>query len=179
MKVKINKYPKKGLKDRKVNIEIENFDTWSLDHTLALIILPALLQLKDSKHGVPSEFVDVGGADYERQLSFDFYMETYNDAFEKGCERWNDVLDKMIWSFQQLALEDYDTLYHHGKTEYSWEKSGNEFLNPVTNQIEDTYTIIDKTPDQHWYDSIGHRMHEERVQEGLELFGKYYRHLWD
>lgn len=179
MKVKIGQYPKKRLIQRKVNIEIENFDTWSLDHTLALIILPALLQLKDSKHGIPAEFAEVGGADHDSQQSFDFYKESHNEAFDKGCERWDEVLDKMIWSFQQLAFDDYESLYHHGSTDYGWEETKDKFFNPVTNQVEDTYTIIDKKPDQHWYDYIGHRLHEERIQEGLELFGKYYRHLWD
>jgi len=39
--------------------------------------------------------------------------------------------------------------------------------------------MIDKNPTEHWTDYIGMRIHEERIQEGLELFGKYYRHLWD
>lgn len=180
MKVKIGQYPKKRLTQRKVNIEIENFDTWSLDHTLALIILPALLQLKESKHGVPAEFADVGGADYEHQQSFDFYKETYNEAFDKGCERWDEILDKMIWSFQQLAFDDYEKLYHHGSTDYGWEEdSSSQFFNSITNQVETVYKLIDKNADQHWYDHIGHKLHEERIQEGLELFGKYYRNLWD
>jgi hypothetical protein len=61
MKVNIGKFPKKSTGKRKINIEIENQDTWNLDHTLALIIYPALLQLKATKQGVPSEFGDVGG----------------------------------------------------------------------------------------------------------------------
>ena len=53
---------------RKIDVRIDKFDTWSLDHTLANIILPALLQLKATKHGIPHEFVaDVGGADYDSQ----------------------------------------------------------------------------------------------------------------
>ena len=44
MKVAIGRFPKKGNR-RKINVEIDNFDTWGLDHTLATIIYPALLQL--------------------------------------------------------------------------------------------------------------------------------------
>ena len=66
MKVNLGKYPK--ISSRRVSVEIERFDTYSLDHTLAHIILPALLQLKATKHGIPHEFVaDVGGADYDSQ----------------------------------------------------------------------------------------------------------------
>jgi hypothetical protein len=26
---------------------------------------------------------------------------------------------------------------------------------------------------------VGHQLHEERMQEGFDLFGKHYRSLWD
>ena len=101
MKIKIGKYPK-GSGRRKIDVQIDGFDTWSLDHTLANIIYPALLQLKATKHGVPSEIVsDVGGEDYVSQESFDFYKETHQESWEIAAKRWDDILDKMIWSFEQ------------------------------------------------------------------------------
>jgi len=177
MKVNLGKYPK--ISSRRVSVEIERFDTYSLDHTLAHIILPALLQLKATKHGIPHEFADAGGADYESQESFDFYKESHDWAFEQKVKEWDLVLDKMIWSFQQIAFDDYDQEYHHGKTEYDWVKTDKQFPNPITGKMEDTFQMVDKNPEDHWYDHIGHQLHEERIQEGLELFGKYYRHLWD
>lgn len=178
MKVHIGKFYK-GTPNRKVNIEIENFDTWSLDHSLALIILPCLIQLKATKQGVPHDFATVGGEDYEAQDSFDFYKETVNENFDQKVKEWDEVLDKMIWSFQQLALEEYDDQYHHGKAEYDWVKTDKKYPNPISGKMEDTYKMVDKNPDAHWYDHVGHKLHEERIQEGLELFGKYYRALWD
>ena len=178
MKIKINKYPK-GSGDRKLSIEIENFDTWNLDHTLALIILPALLQLKATKHGIPHEFADVGGENYIDQESFDFYKDSHDWAFDEGVKRWEEALDKMIWSFQQLAIEDYEEKYRHGKGEYDFVESDRQYPNPVTGKMEKTYQMVDKNPGEHWFDFAGQTLHEERIQEGLELFGKYYRHLWD
>lgn len=177
MKLNIGKYKKNG--NRRINIQIESFDTWSLDHTLAHIILPALLQLKATKHGIPSEFAIVGGEDYESQESFDFYKETHTESFDIACRRWDEILDKMIWSFQQLAFDDYESQYHHGKAEYDWVPSNQQSFNPITNQMEDTFTMVDKNPEGHYIDWEGLKLHEERIQEGLELFGKYYRHLWD
>ena len=177
MKVKLGNYKKDST--RNIDVEIEKFDTYSLDHTLALIILPALLQLKNTKMGVPAEFGDAGGADYDMQDSFDFYKDSHKDSFDEKCKEWDTILDKMIWSFQQIALDDYETRYHHGKAEYDWVKSDEKFTNPLNGKIEDTFQMVDKNPTEHWYDAAGHRMHEERIQEGLELFGKYYRHLWD
>ena len=44
MRVKIGKYKKNG--DRKVEVEIKRYDLWSLDYTLALVILPALKEFR-------------------------------------------------------------------------------------------------------------------------------------
>lgn len=179
MKINIGKFPK-GKTDRKIDINIEYFDTWNMDHTLALIILPMLLQLKETKHGVPSELVDdVGGEDYTEQDSFDFYKETHVESWEVASKRWDEILDKMIWSFQQLAVEEYDEKYHHGKADYDWLESDKMFSNPVTGKIEKAYQMVDKDPTSHWYDHVGHQLHEERIQEGLNLFGKFFRSLWD
>lgn len=177
MKAKIGKYRK--LTDRHITVEIENFDTWSLDHTLALIILPALIQLKNTKQGVPSEFADTGGDGSSNQYCFEFYSETTRYAFDQKAKQWDEILDKMIWSFQQLVEDEYDDLYHHGKPEYDFVKTDKQITNPISGKVEDTFQMVDKNPKEHWYDYVGHRMHEQRIQEGLDLFGKYYRNLWD
>jgi hypothetical protein len=177
MKVKLGRYLDK--RDRRIDIDIDRFDTWGLDHTLALIIYPCLVQLKATKHGVPSEFADVGGADYEHQLSFEFYSETHKEAFDLGCARWDDVLDKMIWTFEQLLKDDYNDKYYYGTPDYAWQKSDTTFPNPITGKVENTFEMVDKNPTGHFTDIEGMRMHEDRIQEGLALFGKYYRSLWD
>jgi hypothetical protein len=63
--------------------------------------------------------------------------------------------------------------------EVDWVKTDRTFPNPITGKVEDTFHMKDKDPDSHWYDLEGHTLHEERIQEGLDLFGKYYRNLWD
>jgi len=178
MKVKLGKFPKKHV-NRKISIDIDCYDSWNLDHTLALIIYPALVQLRQTKHGVPGEFAEVGGEDYTSQDSFDFYKESHDLAYSEGVKRWEEVLDKMIWAFYQIAYDDYGDRYHHGTSDYDWVKSDKTFPNPITGKVEETYQMVDKDPEAHWYDIEGHQLHEERIQEGLELFGKYYRALWD
>lgn len=177
MKVNIGKYNNNS--SRRVDVEIEGFDTFSFDHTLAHIILPALIQIKQTKMGIPVEFSDAGGADYENQQSFDFYKETHEWAFDEKCKQWETILDKMIWSFQQILFDHWELKYQHGNTEFDWVKTDTLYHNPATGKNEDTFQMIDKNPGEHWTDYEGMRIHEERIQEGLELFGKYYRHLWD
>jgi hypothetical protein len=179
MKVNLSRYPK-GNGKRRINVEIDPFDTWGLDHTLATIILPALIQLKNTKHGVPNEFTSRVGGDFDNNLVFDFIKEDDNIVFDQLCDSWDEVLDKMIWSFLQLSIEDdYDNNYHHGKMETDWVESDYTYTDPITGKIEKTYQMVDKNPEEHWYDQIGNQEHEKRIQEGLELFGKHFRDLWD
>jgi len=178
MKIDIKNWPK-GNKPRKIKVQIDRWDTWSMDSTLALIIYPMLLQLKSTKHGVPNGFAEVGGEDYQDQDSFDFYKENQDELFNERIKSWDEVLDKMIWAFQQLAEGDYDKKYHHGDAKYEWKETDTLYPNPQTGVMEPTYQMVDKNPEEHWYDHVGHIKHEERIQEGLELFGKHFRSLWD
>lgn len=143
MKVNIGSY------NKKTEVSIDIHDIWNLDVTLAHIIFPALLQHKATSQGVPSEFAIVGGEDFVEQQSFDFYSESHDEARNVSAERWNDILDKMIWSFYQIAFGEYDNLYRNG--------------------------FADETK---VYDHIGFALHDEKIQEGLTLFGEYYRGLW-
>ena len=177
MKIKIGNFPNHG--EQKIDIQIDSWDTWNLDATLAQIIYPMLVQLKATKHGVPSEFCEVGGEDYSEQDSFDFYKETHDESWEIASKKWDEILDKMIWSFQQLTIDDYNDKYHHGNSEYDWVKSDKTFANPITGKVEPTWQMVDKNPDEHYFDAEGLQLHEERIQEGLDLFGKFYRSLWD
>jgi hypothetical protein len=176
MKVNIRNF-NKGPKERKIEVKVERWDTYSMDHTAALIILPLLLQLKQTKHGVPSGLVTRTGGDTDNNYCFDFIQDDENAVFDKLCEQWDEILDKMIWSFQQLVDDSYDSKYHHGHMKLGWKPV--EITNPTTGVVETMHEMVDENPGEHWYDHVGHELHEERIQEGLELFGKYYRNLWD
>ena len=178
MKVNIKNYPATNYgADQKIDIQIDPWDTWSLDCTLAKIIYPALLQLKDNKQGVPADFAEVGGEQYSPQCSFDFYEESSSATFDIRVKQWDEVFDKMIWSFRQIANDDVDNKYHHGEIE--WAETSFTAINPMTGQSEEFHKMSDANPDSHWYDVEGHMLHEARIQEGLDLFAKYYRNLWD
>ena len=42
-----------GRKNRAETVVIDDYDVWNLDHSLALIIAPALKKLKEKKQGAP------------------------------------------------------------------------------------------------------------------------------
>jgi hypothetical protein len=176
MKVNIRGFTK-GPKERKIDIKIEQWDTYSMDHTAALIILPLLLQLKNSKQGVPSDFIQRVGGDMDRNYYFDFIRDDDDEVFDKGCLKWEETLDKMIWSFQQLVDDSYEAKYHHGIAKIDFRII--EVTNPATGVVEKMYKMVDENPSKHWYDYIGQQEHDKRIQEGLDLFGKHFRDLWD
>lgn len=148
---------------RKIVVKYHNYDTWSLDHTLALIILPGLKQLKATNHGYAS--VD----------NSDLPTACLKDA--SGEERWEWVMDEMIWTFEEIA-NDYPgaEAFHSGNVGILWTKvdaHGNE--NP-----EGSLYRMDNGPNHTFnVDFEGRKAYDERIQEGLNLFGKYYRNLWD
>ena len=110
MKIKIGPHRK----NRAFNIHIDDFDVWSLDYTLANIIHPALVRLKETKHGYPQLYEDgmVTNAHWDRQLHFDFIDEDVETNYL--IKKWDNILDKMIYSFDcikkdnNLEIEDWD-----------------------------------------------------------------------
>jgi len=164
MKVYIGNWPKNPAKERKVDIRIDKWDTWSMDNTLALIIEPMLKQLKATKHGYPC----TGGAN----------LSMIEDGNCSGCNCQNDwdiILDKMIFAFESLN-NDYEDQYHSGECDFIWtpiDAKGNE-------TPDGEWRRMDYGPNHtHKFDVAGWKAHNEKIQEGLELFGKHFRNLWD
>lgn len=114
MKVQLGK---PGRKNRAEHVHIDNFDVWNLDHTLSCIIHPALVRLKETKHGYPELWEDgmVTPHIWDRQLHFDFIEEEVEQRYL--INKWNKILDKMIYSFGSII--DEDILY--GSKEVDWD----------------------------------------------------------
>ena len=100
MKVRIGPYRK----NRAERIEIEPFDTWSMDYTLAMIVLPMLKQLKETKHGSPN----VHDEDVPEHLYSTSAPPKENDwdTDDNWHKRWDWVLDEMIYAFDCKANKD-------------------------------------------------------------------------
>jgi len=100
-------------KKPKINyVKIDPQDTWSMDNTLALIILPMLKQLKNTKHS--SGMVD--DKDVPKHLRSTAAPPKKNewDVDDNVHKRWDYVLDEMIWAFEQLQDFDHDRIFFEG-----------------------------------------------------------------
>ena len=166
-------------KQRKIKVKIHDYDHWSCDATLTPIVLPLLKSLKEHKHGsgtvdledVPEEMRLTDTEEWDAQSAFAFYRES--DLQKVKCDvhtRYEWVLDEMIWAFEQLNLDNWEDQY--------W----------ITHPEID-FTILPEDEGKtskplRWKragecDWEGRQKHQNRIDNGLRLFGKYFQTLWD
>jgi hypothetical protein len=142
---------------QKMKIRIDNYDTWSMDHTLAPIILPMLNQLKETNHGAP--FVDDEDVPEELRSTNALPKENDYDIDSNHLPRWDWVMDEMIWAFEQKCRDDWMKDYYGPYIE-------GEDGKPLSGHFE----CVDRK---------GAIAHQKRMSNGFRLFGKYFENLWD
>ena len=144
---------------QKIKVRIDKWDTWSMDHTLAPIILPMLVQLKATQHGAPMvDMEDVPKELRATKAQQNKYAKG-GDVDPKHFERWDYIMDEMIWAFEQKNRDD-------------WE---NDYYGPYI-ESEDKRELFGRFE---WIDDEGRKKHQERMSNGFRLFGKYFESLWD
>jgi hypothetical protein len=160
---------------RNIKIHIDNFDVWSADHTLAMIIHPVLVKLKENKHGSP--FVDDEDVPDTLKSSAAPPKENEWDTGDNYHARWAWVLDEMIWTFGQHGLEDDSDQFHHNPDQLQMvfkEATDMKGSKEVTFNHQK-----DPNKPAYWRDDEGLKKHAERKANGRRLFAKYYEALWD
>ena len=153
---------------QKVKVRIDRWDTWSMDHTLAPIILPMLKQLKETKHGAPMvDMKDVPKELRATKKQLDAYGKN-GDVDPKHFERWDWVLDEMIFAFENKVNDNWEEQFETGTSDIQWKK------------LEDgNYEMVKGPNDTREYDWEGRKAYQERISNGFRLFGKYFENLWD
>lgn len=157
-------------------VKIDRWDTWSMDHTLASIVLPMLRQLKATKHGAPN----VDDEDVPEYLrSHMAQPKEYEwDTDSLHFQRWDWVLDEMIYAFEKKNQDDWAAEFHSGEIDMLWipvDKDGNE----VPKGDHKYYEMKRGPKDTHKVDMDGMKAVQDRMSNGFRLFGKYYEALWD
>ena len=180
----------KGKIPRIEYIKIDDYDTWSADATLTPIILPMLKQLKEKKHGAPC----TDDADVPEHLRSTAAPAKENewDTDELHFERWDWIMGEMIWAFEQLNDEDNDEQFYSGENDILWQAVGSDNkpigaphkLGERPKEVDENdsllgYLMVDGPNHTRKIDFEGMKAHNERIQNGLRLFGVYFRALWD
>jgi len=184
MKVEIGEYPDDG--DQKIDVHIDKWDTWSMDYTLSLIVLPMLKQLKKEKHGAPNVDVEDVPESLWPSCQEALAYEKEGSTDPKFFERWDWIMDEMIFAFETKTgeLSDWEDQFHKSNEGYNWESVG---VGPA--QLRLFPDEDGSTEDYQWYemkstgkceiDWEGRKKFQERISNGFRLFGKYFESLWD
>lgn len=167
--VTINKLiPKKSIN----YVKIDKYDTWSIDSTLANIILPMLKQLKATKHGSPLvDDVDVPLELHNKHLE---EFNSWSDDPEEVAKveerdrllhaKWDWVMEEMIFAFTMKLRDNWrEDYYKYEHLEESDPEYGNHLMG---------LKLV-------WEDREGQAATQDRISKGFILFGKYFECLWD
>ena len=183
MMVYLGPYSDDGV-EREEKITIHNYDTWSMDSTLSLIIEPMLKQLKAGKSGAP--FVDDEDVPEKLRSTNAPAKENEWDTDANHFKRWDWVLDEMIFTFTALNSDYESNFYSDDDVEYEPIESvgiGPAQLRLFPDEYGNTedYESYQMKPNPNRksvFDNESYREYEKRIANGLMLFGKYYRGLW-
>lgn len=159
-------------KQRKIDVKIDPWDTWSMDTTLGYIVRPMLKQLRETQHGAPQ--VDIEDVPKylrpsKKQLEAYNHDGTTDDHF---FERWHWVMNEMIFAFESLEggeNQDWEDQFTTGDYDFRFrvvDEDGTSEMIRGENHTAQT-------------DWQGRREYADRVQNGFRLFGKYFQNLWD
>ena len=147
---------------RQIYVRIDKYDSWSADHTIALIAVPLLKQLQLSKHGAPNvDDEDVPEGLNLRSYETDKLPESEYSPDENHFKRWDWVLGEIIWALEQKTSDDVDAQFYSKVDPQLKSKDFNEHM---------ANTVIDFAGMEAW---------QQRKTRGYKLFGKYYENLWD
>jgi hypothetical protein len=148
-------------KKRTEIVKIDYYDVWSLDHSLSLIVVPMLKRLKEVKHGAP--FIDDEDVPANLRSTTKSAQKAKKNPWDTDgnhFKRFDWVLDEMIWAHEQIIDDNgEDKFYDHTEAEKE--------------------TDFCKSISKIKVDRKGLKAYHDRINNGLRLFGKYYRALWD
>lgn len=125
-------------------------ELWNLDYTVAKFVLPRLIKFKENSLGFPG----------------------YDEA--DTMDKWQNILQKMIAAFEYIVTDD-DWWIDDPRYDYS---------DGIHIEIDkDKKTLFHFRIDD-WAKEIENNRDTEQdrrneaIKEELELFSKYFRHLW-
>jgi len=155
-------------------VKIDYYDTWSMDHTLAHMILPMLRQLKATKHGAPcvdDEDVPEGIGLRSTEAG---PKENEYDTDDNHFRRWDWVLDEMIFAFECKMDDSWEDAFREGEIDWksvpcAWDEKGKPTMYQMEDGPKNTYKC----------DYDGMKVVQKRISNGFRLFGRYYENLWD
>ena len=157
---------------RTIKIRIDAYDSWSADSTLALIAAPLLEQLKATNHGIPGRLYECDEFDrektrfYKEVIGRDYMADAVTDPVQDEKDRlrceeiWNEIQDEIIFALKELNNDDGETQFYSKDFGMNVGEGG---VVAFRGEV----------------DHEGLAAYHKRINNGLVLFGRYFRNLWD
>lgn len=156
--------------EQTVKVRIDPWDTWSMDATLRPIILPMLKQLQQQKQGAPNvDYEDVPEELRPTAEEIELYKKN-GETDPNFFKRWDWVIDEMIFAFENLDGE-WEDQFTSGEIDIDWEPCDDD------RKIQ-MYQMVHGPNHTYKADYEGMAKYQKRIDNGLLLFGKYFRALW-
>lgn len=155
-------------RERKIRIRVDKYDAWNLGDTVAMLALPLMYEFK--RQGI-------NGAPAVDDEDVPLYLRSTAAPPLTDCEkqtggvdklwhqRWNWVVDEIIWALEQVNDIDSDSQFHSD-------------VDPDKPRDEPGISFQESIK-RNKYDFEGHKAFCERKRNGLRLFGKYLEALWN
>ena len=122
-------------------MELDDQATWAMDYTLAMIIVPMLKQLKETKQGAPL----VDDEDVPDELkSTNALPGKDSDVDSNHFKRWDWILDEMIWAYKQDAMDD------DWEEQYYTEKVDREVIDKHYKRMQNGHRLFGKYYNALW-----------------------------
>jgi len=86
--------------------------------------------------------------------------------FDLTLEEWHTIIEKMIWSFEHI--DDYVRPTYSNDYDFRYEATEENGI--ATFRSLNKTGVVDWSPVEE---------HNKRIQDGLDLFAKHFRSLWD
>lgn len=137
-------------KQQRIERGFDDTELWNFERSIAKYVLPRMLVFKTKTMGYPPDF--------------------------KTFDEWLETIDKMIYAFDHIVNEERYTDELEETLGVTWDGV------IETKKLPDgNYELVhtDKYDDELMarYRDEQHKV-TEKINEGLMLFGKYFRHLW-
>lgn len=167
---------------QKGKLRFNKSEVWNLDKHLAKVIVQGLEQFKTlNKHTVPPNLEISFKAEDGKTIYWDYSSEYCE-------EQWQELLDKMIFAFTEhptyFDIEPYD--FHYDDLSHPDKFSEPEWKDhPIYGKVTRWRRVLKEGVTQEEVDAWWERSRaynteiKHKVDEGRELFIKYFDSLWD
>lgn len=183
------------LEDKKFNFKMSyqrfkrgyaDIDWWCIDGWFVDHIVPLLMSLRDNHHGYPSQLQDEWekeNKELKKKIFKEYSKEEaeakWNDlALDGADEKWTKILDRMVYCFRNCdPFKDVDLINPYEEEYDDWLLAER----PASTNNDESISYAPFEHYEEYWKFEGKKWNKKKklLKEGMDLFYKWFYHLWD